>query len=511
MTTAYSSLLGFALPQTGDLSGTWGDTVNNSVTQLVEDSVAGVATQSVAGGDWTLTDTGIGLPNQARCAILIPTGSPGAPRNIVAPSRSKAYFVINQSNNTVTVKGGATTGVTLAVGERAVVAWSGSDFVKVATSATGVTSVGLSMPSGFSVTNSPVTTSGTLTVTTALSGVLKGTGSGITAASAGTDYAPPTSGASILYGNNAGGFSNVTIGSNLTFAGGVLSASGSTGVSSVTASAPIASSGGATPNISLSSSGVSPGTYSNPTLSVDTYGRITSITGGGAGPVTSVNVNAPIVNTGSSSAPVIGIDLTNIVSINTQQTITARKYHTDIQAYGTTSTAVAINNTNIYSVCASGTDSALYLDSGASSTGCAFILNRTVGNMLIFQYGSNPFAASTVGTISTNGSTITFSGNALSDARWKEDIQPIDNALEAICAVDFVKFKYKENGRSSAGVTAQQAQTVKAIAPFVIDGASEEAYKAFDYDALVGYLGKALQEAVAKIEALEARVKALGG
>jgi hypothetical protein len=54
-----------------------------------------------------------------------------------------------------------------------------------------VTSVGLSMPSGFSVANSPVTGAGTLAVTTTLNGVLKGTGSAFTAATAGTDYVAP--------------------------------------------------------------------------------------------------------------------------------------------------------------------------------------------------------------------------------------------------------------------------------------------------------------------------------
>ena len=39
-----------------------------------------------------------------------------------------------------------------------------------------------------------------------------------------------TSGTSILYGNGSGGFSNVTIGSNLTFAGGTLSATGGGGM-----------------------------------------------------------------------------------------------------------------------------------------------------------------------------------------------------------------------------------------------------------------------------------------
>ena len=41
MTTAYTSLLGLALPVTGELSGTWGDTVNNYITQYVDAAVAG--------------------------------------------------------------------------------------------------------------------------------------------------------------------------------------------------------------------------------------------------------------------------------------------------------------------------------------------------------------------------------------------------------------------------------------------------------------------------------------
>jgi len=113
MATAYTSLLGFALPVTGELSGTWGDVVNNSITQLVEDSVAGSATQSVTSGDWTLTTTGSGSANQARVAILIPTGTPGVSRNIIAPSSSKAYIVNNQSDSSVVLKGSATTGVTI--------------------------------------------------------------------------------------------------------------------------------------------------------------------------------------------------------------------------------------------------------------------------------------------------------------------------------------------------------------------------------------------------------------
>jgi len=130
MTTAYTSLLGLALPVTGELTGTWGDTVNDSITSLLDTAVAGSATASVASGDWTLTTTD-GAANQARAAILIPTGSPGVSRNIIAPSKSKAYIVVNQSNAAVVIKGAATTGVTIASGKTTLVTWNGSDFVEI--------------------------------------------------------------------------------------------------------------------------------------------------------------------------------------------------------------------------------------------------------------------------------------------------------------------------------------------------------------------------------------------
>lgn len=139
MTTAYTSLLGFALPVTGELSGTWGDTVNNSITELVEDSIAATATQSVAGADWDLSTTGSGAVNQARCAIIIPTGSPGVTRNINAPKQSKAYIVVNQSNASVVFRGGPSTptsGVTVASGDRVMVAWNGTDFVQIGSTVT---------------------------------------------------------------------------------------------------------------------------------------------------------------------------------------------------------------------------------------------------------------------------------------------------------------------------------------------------------------------------------------
>lgn len=123
------------------------------------------------------------------------------------------------------------------------------------TTAGAITTISVASSNGLAGTSSGGTTP-TLTLSTTITGVLKGNGTAISAAVSGTDYAPATSGtsilkgsgtggfsnavsgtdyapatsgSSILYGDGAGGFSNVTIGSNLTFAGGTLSATGGGG------------------------------------------------------------------------------------------------------------------------------------------------------------------------------------------------------------------------------------------------------------------------------------------
>lgn len=132
MTTSYTSLLGLALPVTGELAGTWGDTVNNSITSLLDTAVAGSTTLSTD-ADVTLTTT-TGASNQARQMILLCTGARTALRTITAPAQSKVYVIINSTTGGYGVKivgAGPTTGVTVANGKTALVAWNGSDFVEV--------------------------------------------------------------------------------------------------------------------------------------------------------------------------------------------------------------------------------------------------------------------------------------------------------------------------------------------------------------------------------------------
>lgn len=166
MATGSTTLLGLALPVTGELSGSWGDVVNASITNLVDSAVAGTTTLSTD-ADVTLTTTALSA-NQARQAILLWTATGSTTRTITAPAASKTYVVINATGGTQSIKlvgAGPTTGITLVPGERCLAAWNGSDFIKIATTeADGVTTIsfGTTGLTPSTATDGAVTVAGTL-------------------------------------------------------------------------------------------------------------------------------------------------------------------------------------------------------------------------------------------------------------------------------------------------------------------------------------------------------------
>lgn len=179
MTTAYTSLLGLALPVTGELSGTWGDTVNNYITQYLDAAVAGTNTISTD-ADVTLTKTtNTSLSGtSSQYAVILWTAGGTATRTIIAPSASSGsrqfYLVINKTSSTQSIKlcgTGPTTGVTITAGYAAICVWNGSDFIQVA----GNTLVNLA--SGVTGTL-PVANGGTGSTTLTANYVLLGNGTG---------------------------------------------------------------------------------------------------------------------------------------------------------------------------------------------------------------------------------------------------------------------------------------------------------------------------------------------
>lgn len=149
--------------------------------------------------------------------------------------------------------------------------------------------------------SSPLASSGGTTPNISLTGI-------VPIANGGTGVNTVPTNGKLLIGNGTGYSSaNLTAGSNIaiTNGAGTVTVAATGVVTSVSASAPLASSGGTSPTITHSTSGVAAGTYSNATVSVDLTGHVTSASSGPA-PVTSVAASAPLTSTGGTT-PTIGI------------------------------------------------------------------------------------------------------------------------------------------------------------------------------------------------------------
>jgi len=227
MTTAYSTNLELALPVQGELSGTWGDTVNNGITQYLDAAIAG--SQIISGSQTavTLTNTngdasatniaqaGSGATGTAQYQIIRCTGNPAGLLTVTISDTgvagySKTFVIINATSTSQSVKivgSGPTTGITVASGAKSLVAWNGSDFVEIASStADGVTTFSAGT-TGFTPSTA---TSGAVTLAGTLATANGGTGlSGAT---------PFTSGG-VVYASST---SALATGSALTFAGAAL-------------------------------------------------------------------------------------------------------------------------------------------------------------------------------------------------------------------------------------------------------------------------------------------------
>jgi hypothetical protein len=134
-----------------------------------------------------------------------------------------------------------------------------------------------------------------------------------------------------------------------------------------------------------------------------------------------------------------------------------------------------------------------------------------------FLYCADNDAANLRASIRSNGGIANYQANDanLSDERTKTDIRPVGSYWDKIKAIEIVAFKYKDQTHDDDNIGAI-AQQVESVAPeFVdVDGWGEtpedgvplkSIYTADMYHAAI----KALQEAMTRIEQLEAKVAAL--
>lgn len=308
-----------------------------------------------------------------------------------------------------------------------------------------VTSVALSMPSGFSVSGSPITAAGTLSVTTAINGVVYGDGTGLAAATIGTGLS-----------FSAGTLSNT---SPMTYPGaGIAVSTGSAWTTSLTA--PSGAIVGDTDTQTLTNKTISGssntlsniGNASLTNSSVTVNG--TAISLGGSGTVTATATNALTIGTGlsgtsynGSTAVTIAIDST-VATLSGTQTLTnktisgASNTLSNIGNASLTNSSITVNGTAI-SLGASGTvtvpistgvtglgsNVATFLATPSSANLAAAVTDETGSGSLVFgtsptltnptitNYTETAYSANSSTAITlalTNGTVqiITLTGNA---------------------------------------------------------------------------------------------------
>lgn len=139
MPDSYSSSLKLTLLADGDTN--WGTTVNNGVTALIDSSIAGTSTITLASAvDRTLTDIN-GTADEARNMFIRVIGTPGGATNIICPAVSKLYFVTNATTGgySIVLKTSAGTGITVPNGRSITLYCNATDVVEAVSAPAGGT------------------------------------------------------------------------------------------------------------------------------------------------------------------------------------------------------------------------------------------------------------------------------------------------------------------------------------------------------------------------------------
>jgi hypothetical protein len=499
--STYTPSLGLELITPGSQAGLWGNTTNNSLN-LIDQAITGVTPISFAsasGSTYTLTDFN-GAEDESRAAVLNVTGSAIGANTIVIPNKQKTYLVRNNTGQDVTFRT-PTPSATYAVGAGysilifcdgnnnvfTGIASPGVGTLSVNAGGTGATTFTAGFVKSTGGTNA-LTSSATVNAATELSGV-------VSVANGGTGQTSLSPGA-LLFGNGTGAvgtFVGGSVGQVATWNGSAWVAQTPTAgsVSAVNATAPLSSSGGTTPNISLSG--------------------IVPISNGGTGASTAAGALA------SLGAPSLSASQTwSGVNIYTG-TFGLGGTGTTISGDGTAQLAFNVGGANRLQIFSTFTQSNQDMNFGGNivvgSLGYrvgAINTNITGGpTALVVQAGGIQFNFSNSGNATAPGSWISSS-----DLRIKENITSINNGLATIGQLNPVRFSMKKDQLSSPNRHGLIAQELELVVPDVVHETTMEVdgvenVKAVAYTELIPILVKAIQELKAEVDTLKSEVDAL--
>ena len=205
-------------------------------------------------------------------------------------------------------------------------------------------------------------------------------------------------------------------------------------------------------------------------------------------------------NTNLNTLNVTGIS--NLSDVNSSGIITASTF------FGDGSNLSGLFNSSTDSINTSGiiTASAFFGDgSGLTGAGSTVFDDNTTDQEFFPLFTDITTGTITASGISTskltyNPSTGTLTAvdlNSTSDINLKENIHTIENAIETVNSLRGVSFDWKENGKSSYGVIAQELEEV--LPELVKQGE----IKSVNYNGIIGVLIEAIKELKKEIEDLK--------
>jgi hypothetical protein len=93
----------------------------------------------------------------------------------------------------------------------------------------------------------------------------------------------------------------------------------------------------------------------------------------------------------------------------------------------------------------------------------------------------------------------------LSDKNFKENINNIENPLDIVNGLNGVQFTWKDNGKKSAGLIAQE---VEEFLPELIEyNSDEKPTMSLNYNGIIGVLVEAIKEQQRQIDELKDKIK----
>ena len=114
------------------------------------------------------------------------------------------------------------------------------------------------------------------------------------------------------------------------------------------------------------------------------------------------------------------------------------------------------------------------------------------------------------GELHVRGDVIAFSTTITSDEKLKENVQVVNGALELVSQLDGVTFNWKENGKASAGVIAQDVEKVLPSAVKEVQNMDKtDTHKVVDYNQLSALFIEAIKELKDENKLLKAEIESL--